>query len=156
MQNVICEVETWIGLQRGQLFSPALIPECEQDRLEHILSELWLETKTQHAQQRIHRAVNLVIARRAALVRTASLVTDIARGRCVLVNTYLLDAGGLGEHTGVVDSLDVPAWDFWTKAVESAEGCIIHSWVPQMYVTRMETAISMSATSALSWCTECR
>jgi hypothetical protein len=150
-QLIVRQIAAWFAsrsVSTEKLFSPELAPPVT---VEQILTAFWAKPLSDAVQQWIISAVNHVVARRAELLPPISAEGPRGEGRFVVMHTWLTDGIELGLETGVVDRLDIPAWEFWVRAEADPQGCIIHAWIPAAFVADMEHVTRLCPLEALEW-----
>jgi len=171
-ESIVSDAYVWLMYLRSQhrnLFATEVRPSID---LAELMRHHW--TSTEHSELRagVRRAMpDVIAARRAEMFRLGLRNTGKScvgkvnsilntcgwrprwrrQGRFASMDLRYTDGSELAEETGVVDALDVPAWDMWVSADEREHACKIVCWVPAELVEHMERAIHLCPTAAIQW-----
>lgn len=153
IRGLISEANKWVSLVLSEggsgLYSPLLNPEVD----------LWDYVTSDKSKEEV---VLTVCRRRAELIVNNEVNTGATKisGRvlCFYPELSLQDAVAYVASDGFIDQDDCPPWDTWlfysNKDIEmyhDDEHSCLYSWVPEMFVSQVNNAISEDTYDCLVW-----
>ncbi len=171
-ESVVSDTQLWLMYLRSQcrnVFSHEVRPSAN---LADLMRKHWPETDHSEVRHCARRTLSEVVAARQLQISRLGLRTVSncgsgrlksilsichssprwrRQGRFVSMDLRYTDGSELAEETGVVDALDVPAWDMWVGIDELDDACKIVCWVPMDYKQQMQRAIQLCPARAIGW-----
>lgn len=100
----------------------------------------------------VHRAVSVVINRRASFIKQVTPDAGAINGRLLgfYVRQTLFEGVSEIETNGFLDDTNTPPWDSWVCMVDE----LLISWIPPAIVDNVQLAINCNAEECIRWLTD--